>query len=531
MAREDKRFELRSLAANTAMPSEKVPQELRDEWRRINDELRRYRVSGENWDIAEKLMQEREKILEGIRKYEPSFAPAPKPLGYDDMVSLIPDSKTAIVELVVYDRAAAFVVFSSPVKPSHGFKSNKDKRIHFKEFNEIQEKQLHDEVNKFINASHSSEFKNNELMSVLTWLWDSIMGEIAEYLGSYGIERIIFVPHRDFHVLPIHAAYDSHNDRYLLDLFDITIVPSLWFLKHGMDRRGRMKSSDRLFAVVNPDRSLRYSDIEASWLEEMWEGEKVILRHDDATKKRIREFAGDSFVVHFSTHGTSLPIDDAFDDAKKMAEQLRSRSPESAEELEKGISLRDWDVLRKHGIRVEDYASPLRAFLLISGKDGENRLTVEELLRDFRFRSTYLAVLSACETGYGEFMKVTDPGFGLPAGFMLAGVPAVVASLWPVNDLSTALLMRKFYENWLAGNSVSTALRKAQQWLRNATVEELRPYANETWELVFSQRSPYDKLVFLRRTENLKLKPFESPYYWAGFVAYGFTFEDVKKRR
>ena len=55
-----------------------------------------------------------------------------------------------------------------------------------------------------------------------------------------------------------------------------------------------------------------------------------------------------------------------------------------------------------------------------------------------------LVVLSACQTALGR--EVRGEGLiGVTRGFMYAGAPRVVASLWEVDDLSTAELMRKFY--------------------------------------------------------------------------------------
>ena len=50
---------------------------------------------------------------------------------------------------------------------------------------------------------------------------------------------------------------------------------------------------------------------------------------------------------------------------------------------------------------------------------------------------------------------------GLPAGFLQAGVPGVVATLWPVNDRSTAVLVAEFYRLLLAERQdPATALRR-----------------------------------------------------------------------
>ena len=59
--------------------------------------------------------------------------------------------------------------------------------------------------------------------------------------------------------------------------------------------------------------------------------------------------------------------------------------------------------------------------------------------------SAELVVLSACQTGLGK--EVRGEGLiGLVRGFMYAGSPRVVASLWKVDDRATAALMRRFYE-------------------------------------------------------------------------------------
>ena len=50
----------------------------------------------------------------------------------------------------------------------------------------------------------------------------------------------------------------------------------------------------------------------------------------------------------------------------------------------------------------------------------------------------------------------------LPRGFMFAGVPNVIASLWSVQDERTQELMEAFYSYLLEGNSYSEALRLAK---------------------------------------------------------------------
>lgn len=80
-----------------------------------------------------------------------------------------------------------------------------------------------------------------------------------------------------------------------------------------------------------------------------------------------------------------------------------------------------------------------------------------------------LVVLSACETGLGKEIK-GEGLIGLTRGFMYAGASRVVASLWSVNDVATAELMRRFYQGMLRqGLPPASALRSAQRELRERT--------------------------------------------------------------
>jgi CHAT domain-containing protein/Tfp pilus assembly protein PilF len=95
-----------------------------------------------------------------------------------------------------------------------------------------------------------------------------------------------------------------------------------------------------------------------------------------------------------------------------------------------------------------------------------------------------LVVLSACQTGLGKDIK-GEGLIGLTRGFMYAGAPRVVASLWRVDDVATAELMRRFYLSMLRdGQRPAAALRSAQ----------IAMWREGVWR---------------------------SPYYWAGFILQG----------
>jgi CHAT domain-containing protein len=99
--------------------------------------------------------------------------------------------------------------------------------------------------------------------------------------------------------------------------------------------------------------------------------------------------------------------------------------------------------------------------------------------------SAELVVLSACQTGLGKEVK-GEGLVGLTRGFMYAGAPRVVASLWKVDDRATSELMKRFYQGMLGPERLSAAgaLRQAQLSI---------------W----------------------KQKQWREPYYWAAFVLQG----------
>ena len=78
-----------------------------------------------------------------------------------------------------------------------------------------------------------------------------------------------------------------------------------------------------------------------------------------------------------------------------------------------------------------------------------------------------LVSLSACETGLSKITK-GDEIIGLARSFIFSGTPSVLTSLWKVDDLATAVLMKRFYRYLKSGNSKAEALRKAQLLVKEA---------------------------------------------------------------
>jgi CHAT domain-containing protein len=85
-------------------------------------------------------------------------------------------------------------------------------------------------------------------------------------------------------------------------------------------------------------------------------------------------------------------------------------------------------------------------------------------LYSLRLRAS-LVTLSACETGVNDVLA-GDELVGLARGFIQAGAGSVIVSLWAVDDVSTARLMRRFYTHFEAGFGPASAMRQAQTELR-----------------------------------------------------------------
>ena len=164
---------------------------------------------------------------------------------------------------------------------------------------------------------------------------------------------------------------------------------------------------------------------------------------------------------------------------------------------------------------------PLDSALYLSGED---RLTLRDLLDgNLDLSSQRLAVLSACQTGITEFEQVPDEVIGLPAGFLQAGIPGVVATLWPVNDQSTAVLVAEFYRLLLAERQdPATALARARGFLRDATAQDLAQWFERRYDdSGATDLAAYEAATDLRSHPAPADRPYADPVYWAGFVYSG----------
>ncbi|MCK5136377.1 MAG: CHAT domain-containing protein [Bacteroidales bacterium] len=148
----------------------------------------------------------------------------------------------------------------------------------------------------------------------------------------------------------------------------------------------------------------------------------------------------------------------------------------------------DYNVLHlaMHTIMKDD--NPLHSLLAFttvetSDTTEDNRLYAYEIY-NLKLNAK-MAVLSSCSSGFGKMQK-GEGMMSLARGFIYAGCPSIVMTLWQVSDKSSSDLMTSFYRYLKRGKSKQEAMRLA-------------------------------KIDYLDAADDLT----SNPYFWSGFVVVG----------
>ncbi|MEG5170668.1 CHAT domain-containing tetratricopeptide repeat protein, partial [Microcoleus sp. B3-D7] len=293
--------------------------------------------------------------------------------------------------------------------------------------------------------------------------------EICTHLTN--IQHLILIPHRDLHLLPLHFLFSDN-------LFTITYLPSI---QVGIDRLDRQPSpSMSLLLVESPD-PLLFAEIEAP------------------------------AIANFHLHCNTIPSSQATTDNLKEALQQAA------------------DIFHFTGHAYHNTKQPSQSALILKNKQA---LTSQEIAK-FDLKSYYLVCLSACETGITGKEELIDEFVGLASSFLAAGAVYALSTLWIVDEISTALMMIRFYEilnEQRCQNKLhpALALKEAQKWLRTITYSELSNWYLELSEIIKDysgcSQDLRDEANLIRR-DRAKIEsdkpPYADLYHWAGFTITG----------
>ena len=274
-----------------------------------------------------------------------------------------------------------------------------------------------------------------------------------------GVSRLLVLPDGPLHYLPFAALVtqvaDSSRPRYLVEDYAIRSAASLAVLAELKSEDVSYEGRVGLVAFGNPiDRAesapprrlasvrgaslarLPYSKLEVEAISRLFPDSSEIHVDEDATEARLKATANRARFVHIASHG------------------------------------------------VLDAGSPSDSYLLLAMNERASAdnglLQVWEILSQLSLNAE-LVTLSACDTALGQ--QAGGEGLmSLTRAFQFAGARAVMASLWPILDPSTAVLMTRFYEGLKSGHGKDSALRTAQlEFIRSAITVPVDERQQSVW--------------------------------------------------
>ncbi len=264
------------------------------------------------------------------------------------------------------------------------------------------------------------------VVEVLERAFAALLAAPLARLDRSKVERLVFVPDRALHGLPLAALRDPVTNRHLVEDFPIEVAPSatlyVFSLLRDRELRGEPASAllvgdpvfDKELEIARDLEPLAWAGREVAGIERFYGPLAERLAPEQATVDSFLRRAAAKTVVHFAGH--AIANDDA----------------------------------------------PSRSVLLLArSATHSGALTAEELLSRLELRKTRLVVLSACSSAGGR--SIGSSGLApLVRPFLAGGVPAVVGTLWNVSDSSSASLLVSFHEHLAAGEDAARALREAQ---------------------------------------------------------------------
>jgi CHAT domain-containing protein len=251
---------------------------------------------------------------------------------------------------------------------------------------------------------------------IMTKLNDYLILPVWETIKDDKIKNVTIIPAGSLYYVPFQCLATETQDgdlNFLIEKKAVNYLTAATLM--DLVSKDKKRAIGNVLVFGNPDGSLPGAEEEAKVIKAAYTN-AVLYKNLDATKDKAKTLSSKSDVVHFATHGF-----------------LSSDEPQ-------------------------------KSFLLMAPNKATNdddKLTISEILKLPLKDVNQLVVLSACNTSMGKSATGVEL-ISLSRAFAIAGAPTTVATLWPVDDESTKIIMVNFYDGLKKGLTKSEAMRQAQ---------------------------------------------------------------------
>lgn len=269
-----------------------------------------------------------------------------------------------------------------------------------------------EQIFRDINQTLNPVFLPDEILPPARQLYDWLIRPGKASLEQQEIKTLVFVLDDLLRNIPMSVLHDGEN--YLIQQYDIALTPGLQLLAPSQDLAKYKTLTGGLTIARQGFPSLPSVKQELEQINTIVPAQVLIdeefTRSDFKTRTERETFS----TIHLATHGQfSTQAEDTF---------------------------------------------------LLTWADKINVKDLDSVLRQQGNKPLDLLVLSACETAEGD----NRAALGMAGMAVRSGARSTVASLWTVEDDSTALLMTEFYRNLIQAKlTKAEALRQAQLSLLN----------------------------------------------------------------
>ena len=350
-------------------------------------------------------------------------------LAVPEIQARMPSNSQIVQYAVLEDRVIIWVVTQADVK---------QKSV------PIQLKELTEKVNAFLDTINRRPLDEAYQRDRGSELYGLLIRPIEDYLDESRV--LVIVPDKILNYLPFAVLTSSDTSYYLIEKYELGVAPSstLFANLSAMARRKSVTREEHLLSVGDPKfdakafRSLQRlpsSGEEARAVAGLYPNNHQLLLREQATESTIKRELESAEVAHLAMHFI----------VNERSEMLSGfpLTPEASNN---------------------------------SGIESSNGFLESQEVYRLNLRRMRLAILSACQTGI-ERQYRGEGAVGAARPFFVAGVPTVVASLWPVDSDASAELMINFHRHLQGPLRVTQALKEAQvEMIHSADARYRHPY-------------------------------------------------------